>query len=105
MIWRIFTLIFFLFLSSTLHAQGTWDPAAADLRYPRTLLKQEHLPEVQQALSGSQHLELYTGIFNSIATPLPAAPTADHNARRAHATQAKNTAFVVLMNRRPGAGA
>jgi uncharacterized protein YjbI with pentapeptide repeats len=103
MIWRNVTLAIFLFISGQVLAQGTWEPAGADLSYPRTLLKAAHIPAVQAALTLAGNLELYTGIFNSVTGTPPGAPSTDHNLRRTHATFAKNLAFVVLMNRKPAA--
>ena len=105
MIWRIFTLAIFLLISNQVPAQGTWEPAGADLGYPRTLLKAAHIPAVQAALSSPENLELYTGIFNAVKGTPPGAPSTDHNLRRTHATFAKNLAFVLLMDRKPAASA
>ncbi|QNE38931.1 T9SS type A sorting domain-containing protein [Hymenobacter sp. NBH84] len=80
--------------------QGSWMPADADSSYPRTLLKAAELPAVQTSLATSANYVLYSGLFNSINTA-PPTDTASTNGRRDRATFAKNTAFVLLLDRRP----
>lgn len=107
MIWRIFILTIFLLISGQGQVlgqgDGSWNPADADLTYPRTLLKAAHIPAVQQSLSLAGNRQMYTNLFNSVNTASPPSGT-DHNTRRTHATFAKNLAFVVLMDRKPSGG-
>lgn len=98
---KVLILTLLLFVSGQLIAQGTWEPTGADLSYPRTLLDATQIPEVQESLSLPDRLTIYTNLYNSVQGTPPGTPGTDHNARRAHATFAKNLAFVVLMNRKP----
>lgn len=98
------TLLFFLFLvgfaQQLLAQQGSWTPANAAVSYPRTLLKANDLPAVRASLTTPTNYGLYSGLYHSIGGA-PPADTASNNGRRGRATFAKNTAFILLLDRRP----
>ncbi|WP_051359764.1 T9SS type A sorting domain-containing protein [Adhaeribacter aquaticus] len=99
---RTFTLLLLnLFFFRGLAQTGSWNPTGADLSYPRVLLKAHEVAAVQTNLTNPDRQDIYTGLYNSVSFSLPNAPGSDHNSRRIHATLAKNTAFVLLMNRKP----
>lgn len=87
-------------LSGRAQTTGSWEPAGADLRYPRTLLRATDLPAVQSACASGSSFTLYRSLYESASQ---AAPTDNTSAsgRRARATLAKNAAFVLLLGRRP----
>jgi hypothetical protein len=92
-------------LNTVAQSDGSWQPANANLSYPRTLLKAEEIGPVRQALEmNAAHGTIYTGLYHSINTTLPAGNTS-HDERRTRATFAKNTAFVLLLDRKPAANA
>jgi len=95
-----FCLFLLLLAYQALAQQGSWTPATADLSYPRTLLSASELPAVQKSLVVPANYELYNGLFNSINT-VPPTDTSSTNGRRSRATFAKNTAFVLLLDRHP----
>jgi hypothetical protein len=83
-------------------AQGSWQPAGADLGYPRTLLKADALTSVRASLAAPDRLAIYRSLWADVQ----GAPIADNTAsgsRRARATWAKNAAFVVLLGQQPAA--
>jgi len=82
---------------------GSWQPAGADVTYPRTLLKAEALAGVRASLAAPDRLALYRTLWADVQ----GAPPADNTSaggRRARATWAKNAAFVVLLGQQPGPG-
>ncbi|MBJ6143593.1 heparinase II/III family protein [Hymenobacter sp. BT559] len=88
--------------AQTAAAGGSWQPAEADLGYPRTLLKAEALASVQATLAAPDRLAIYRSLWADVQ----GAPAADNTAsagRRARATWAKNAAFVVLLSQQPTA--
>ncbi|MFC5270923.1 T9SS type A sorting domain-containing protein [Adhaeribacter terreus] len=103
---KIFTrLSFFLFLysvSANIFAQGSWQPSAADLSFPRTLMKASEIPGVKQSLQDPARLEIYTSVYNWAMVTPPASNTTDTE-RRLRARSAKNAAFVRIMNLKPSA--
>jgi hypothetical protein len=88
------------------HAQtGAWLPAGANTSYPRTLLQAADIPAVQATLAGSSSArKLYAGLYAGTGATPPTDNTSS-GGRRARATFAKNTAFVLLLNRRPDGAA
>ncbi|WBA43834.1 heparinase II/III domain-containing protein [Hymenobacter canadensis] len=88
------------------HAQtGAWLPAGANAAYPRTLLQAADIPAVQATLAGSRSAyTLYAGLYAGTGATPPTDNTSS-GGRRARATFAKNTAFVLLLNRRPDGAA
>lgn len=99
------SLIFLSLLFYTnLNAQtdGSWQPLGAQTSYPRTLLKAGQVLPVRQSLTTPPHTALYSGLYNSINTTPPATNTSADE-RRTRATFAKNTAFVIIMDRKPSA--
>jgi hypothetical protein len=82
---------------------GSWQPAGANLGYPRTLLKANALDNVRASLAAPDRLALYRSLWADVQ----GAPTADNTTsagRRARATWAKNAAFVVLLSQQPATG-
>ncbi|KAA9339985.1 heparinase II/III domain-containing protein [Adhaeribacter soli] len=97
-----FTRFSFLFLSYTVLAftalaqSGSWQPAGADVSFPRTLLKANALPEVRQSLQESARKEIYQSVYAwALATP-PATNSTDTD-RRLRARAAKNVAFIRII--------
>ncbi|RZK60963.1 MAG: hypothetical protein EOO59_06235, partial [Hymenobacter sp.] len=83
---------------------GRWQPAGADLSYPRTLLKAEALPAVRASLTARDRLALYRTLWADVQGAPPTDNTSA-SGRRARATWVKNAAFVVLLGQQPGADA
>ncbi|MGV3587796.1 MAG: hypothetical protein ACO1OF_12385, partial [Adhaeribacter sp.] len=98
----IFLSLLFCFNVSA-QTNGSWLPAGADLSYPRTLLKAGQIAPVQNSLTTATNLAIYSGVYNSINTTPPSGNTSSDE-RRTRATFAKNTAFVILMDRKPAGG-
>ncbi|WP_170252565.1 T9SS type A sorting domain-containing protein [Adhaeribacter aerolatus] len=92
--------LIFLFCFDLRAQSGSWLPVGADLSYPRTLLKASQVASVRNSLSNGINFSLYSGLYNSINGSIPGDNTAN-DGRRARATFAKNTAFVVLIDRKP----
>ncbi|WP_114782583.1 T9SS type A sorting domain-containing protein [Botryobacter ruber] len=102
---RLSALLVCLFCWSLACAQtGSWNPPGADLSFPRTLLKATQVEAVQTSLSTPIRYSIYAGLYSSINGTPPAGNTSSSE-RRNRATFAKNSAFVLLMDRKPSAGA
>ncbi|RZL12634.1 MAG: hypothetical protein EOO62_10520, partial [Hymenobacter sp.] len=80
---------------------GSWQPAGADLSYPRTLLRAGALAEVRASLVAPARLAIYRTLWADVQGAPPTDNTSA-SGRRARATWAKNAAFVVLLNQAPG---
>ena len=82
---------------------GSWNPAGADLEYPRTLLRAAALPDVRASLAAPDRLAIYQTLWADVQAA-PPGDNATTGGRRARATYAKNAAFVVLLNQEPVSG-
>ncbi|MGI4737919.1 MAG: heparinase II/III domain-containing protein [Janthinobacterium lividum] len=82
---------------------GAWNPPGADLSFPRTLLKASALDDVRASLTAPDRRALYAGLWAAVQGAPPTDNTSS-SGRRARATFAKNSAFVVLLGQQPGAG-
>ncbi|GAB2781113.1 hypothetical protein HNQ93_001268 [Hymenobacter luteus] len=92
--------LFWLLASSAFAQTGSWSPAGITATYPRTLLTPAAVPGGREFLAAPQNQTLYASLYTSIfAGPANGNATADE--RRGRATFAKNTAFVLLMDRKP----
>ncbi|MBF9239676.1 hypothetical protein I2I05_19945 [Hymenobacter sp. BT683] len=63
----------------------SWNPAGADLVYPRTLLKAAALPGVRASLNAPDRLSIYQGLWNDVQAPPPTDNTSV-GSRRVRAT-------------------
>jgi hypothetical protein len=82
---------------------GSWQPAGADLSYPRTLLKAGALTQVRASLAAPDRLALYRTLWADVQGS-PPTDNSSASGRRARATWAKNAAFVVLLGQQPSTG-
>lgn len=89
-----------LFNQAAWSQSGSWQPAGADLRYPRILLKASQVEAVRASLATPATHALYAGVYGS-ATAAPPANNEQTTHRRLQAQIAKNAAFVLYLNRRP----
>ena len=107
MIISFFRFLFFgftLLLSTTILAQsGNWNPAGANLSYPRTLTTISELDSVRFRLPEPERLLLYNQVFSHAFTAIPTNNSSSSD-RRNRAKLAKNAAFILLINRQSGAG-
>jgi hypothetical protein len=103
---KIFTRLtffgFFYTIFITAFAQGSWQPAGADLSFPRTLLKTAEIPAVRQSLENPSRKELYNAVY-AWAMVSPPATNSIATDRRMRARSAKNAAFIRLINLKPAA--
>jgi len=82
---------------------GSWQPAGADLGYPRTLLKAEALASVRATLAAPDRLLLYRSLWTDVQGT-PATDNTSSWGRRTRAAWAKNAAFVLLLDQQPTEG-
>jgi hypothetical protein len=95
----IIILIYLFLLAVTGHAQtGVWNPINSNSSYPRTIIKQEEIPLVRGELEDPVKKELYKHVYASAQQTPPTGDSNGERLRRGHI--AKNSAFVVLMNRK-----
>lgn len=91
--------IFFCFSLRMSYSQGSWDPAGADLSYPRTLLDSNSIDEIRGTLSDPTILDLYHSVWNTANSEIPLGNSTDED-RFTRALIAREAAFTVLMNRK-----
>ncbi|MEM0996504.1 MAG: T9SS type A sorting domain-containing protein [Bacteroidota bacterium] len=80
--------------------QGEWVPSGADFSHPRTLLQAPEIPAVQNYLSHPEIWPLYQSIYNQAKNYVPSDMTVNGH-RRTAAHVAKNSAFILLLDRKP----
>ncbi|RYZ49706.1 MAG: hypothetical protein EOP49_15700, partial [Sphingobacteriales bacterium] len=91
-----------LLLSFSASAQtGSWNPPGAQLAYPRTLTTLAELGAVRSRLTEPERELLYNQVVTNAFLAVPANNTSISD-RRKRAQQAKNAAFVLLINRQTG---
>lgn len=102
---RIILFCFFIqLISKNTNAQsGAWNPANADLSFPRTLLKASEIAAVQASLQDSIRFRIFQGVYQSANTVIPAGNTTIGE-KRVRSTLAKNAAFILLLYKKPLAG-
>ncbi len=81
------------------YGQGNWNPAGADLSFPRTLLDSTKVPSVRQTLSTPEITGLYHSLYLNAMGTISVDDSTDY-ARLTRALMAKEAAFAVLMNRK-----
>ncbi|MEI6683233.1 MAG: heparinase II/III family protein [Bacteroidota bacterium] len=86
------------------YGQGSWNPAGADLSFPRTLLDSAAVPAVRQTLSTPEITGLYHSLYLNAMGIISADDSNDY-ARLTRALMAKEAAFTVLMGRKYDNGA
>lgn len=95
-----FTLIA-LISSMHLFAQGNFNPADADLSFPRSIIDKDQVEAVRQSLSNAFNLALYEDIYQFANLDIPP-DNSSENDRRRRSEIAREAAFVVLINRSAG---
>ena len=95
-----FSLLSYTVFSVAFAQNGSWQPAGADLNFPRTLMKASEVTAVRQSLQNPPRQELYTSVYYSAMAAPPATNSTDTD-RRLRARAAKNIAFVRIMNLKP----
>ena len=94
-------LIFFLFSGIGVFAQGAWMPSNADMTYPRTLVKLHELPALRTWITSQPEIyELYEKLYSQAWSANPTV-TVSNGQRRHAAHTAKNSSFILLINRKP----
>ncbi len=80
-------------------SQGSWNPAGADLSFPRTLLDSTAVPTIRETLANPEILPLFHSIWLNATSAIPTEDSTDV-ARIGRAMIAKEAAFAVLMDRK-----
>ena len=95
-------LVLYLLISSLpfrIFSQGSWNPAGADLSFPRTVLDITAVPVVRASLNDPDHLSLYGSIWANANSIIPAGNSTIED-RATRSLIAKEAAFVYLMDRK-----
>lgn len=87
----------------TVFPQGSWNPAGADLTFPRTLLDTTQIETIRSTLADSGIYGLYELVWSNAGSAPPAGNSSDGD-RFTRSVIAKEAAFVALMNRKPDGG-
>ncbi len=95
----IIIFLFSGFLLPIAHSQGSWNPPGADLSYPRTLLDSNSIGQIRGTLPNPLIIDLYHSIWNTANGSIPAEDSTD-GARITRAIMARETAFVLLMDKK-----
>jgi len=94
---------FVLGIPMTSSPQGSWDPAGADLSFPRTLLDTTQIDTICNTLTNPEIFSIYELVWNNATSTPPAGNITDGD-RFSRSVIAKEAAFVALMNRKPSGG-
>ncbi len=83
--------------------RASWTPPNADATFPRTLFKVQELPALRAHLTTQPAHDLVTQLWSSVLSYAPGSgPFLVDGHRRRAAFNAKNCAFFLLLDRKPG---
>lgn len=91
-------------IANPVSAQGAWTPANADASFPRTLIKSGELPALRTWLEQPGPYALFDQLWSSLQGYNPPAALDNNGKRRIASFMAKNAAFFLLLDRKPGTG-
>ncbi|MBU2444287.1 MAG: heparinase II/III-family protein [Bacteroidetes bacterium] len=106
MLRNITSLLILLILFTTNHSisqTGSWNPAGANLSFPRTLLKSAEISNVSASLTTPHIKYLFEGVYNVASSAIPTGNSTTSD-RMARGHIAKNSAFTVLMEKKVSGG-
>lgn len=85
-------------------SQGAWTPANADPSFPRTLIKTSELSDLRTYLQNPEPYALFETLWSDLQSYSPPAVLDNNGKRRRASFIAKNAAFFLLLDRKPGNG-